>query len=76
MLNFPQNNPFVESKETKGFIRDASRVGLSSRNIDTMQVNDDGSYDIYFAPTPPEGQESNWIPTSEDYFLLFGLYGP
>jgi hypothetical protein len=66
----------VYSMETKGFIRDASRVGLSSRNVDTMQVNDDGSYDIYFAPTPPEGQESNWIPTSEEYFLLFRLYGP
>ena len=41
-----------------------------------MQVNEDGSYDVYFAPEPPMGKESNWIPTGEDFFLLFRLYGP
>jgi hypothetical protein len=24
----------------------------------------------------PKGLESNWIPTGEDFFLLFRLYGP
>lgn len=82
-LNVPKDTPakdfwsvIVYSMETKGFIRDAERVGLSSRNADTMQVNDDGSYDVYFGPQAPKGKESNWIPTSEDYFLLFRLYGP
>jgi len=41
-----------------------------------MNVNDDGSVDIYFAPEAPDGQESNWIPTGEDWFILFRLYGP
>jgi hypothetical protein len=41
-----------------------------------MQKNEDGSYDIYFGPNPPEGMESNSIPTTEDFFLLFRLYGP
>lgn len=62
--------------ETKSFIRDANRVGLSSRDAENMQVNDDGSYDIYFGPEAPDGMESNWIPTPEIYFLLFRLYGP
>ena len=62
--------------ETKSFIRDVDPVGRSSRDADTMQVNEDGSYDIYFGPEAPEGQESNWIPTTEPYFLLFRLYGP
>jgi hypothetical protein len=82
-LNVPADTPakdfwsvIVYSMETKNFVRDASRVGLSSRNADTMQVNEDGSYDIYFAPEAPEGLESNWIPTGEDFFLLFRLYGP
>ena len=66
----------VYSMKTKGFVQNAERVGLSSRNTDTMQVNEDGSYDIYFAPKAPEGKESNWIPTGEDFFLLFRLYGP
>ncbi len=41
-----------------------------------MQVNEDGSCDIYFAPKAPAGMEANWIPTGEDFFLLFRLYGP
>lgn len=82
-LNVPKDTPakdfwsvIVYSMETKNFVKNASRVGLSSRNADTMQVNDDGSYDIYFAPKAPKGMESNWIPTGEDFFLLFRLYGP
>ena len=66
----------VYSMETKSFIRNVERVGLSSRDAADMQVNEDGSYDIYFGPKAPEGMESNWIPTSESYFLLFRLYGP
>jgi hypothetical protein len=82
-LNVPKNTPakdfwsvIVYSMETKSFIRDVSRVGLSSRDADSMQVNKDGSYDIYFGPKAPKGKESNWIPTGEDFFLLFRLYGP
>ena len=82
-LNVPKYVPaknfwsvIVYSMKTKGFVQNAERVGLSSRNTDTMQVNEDGSYDIYFAPRAPKGKASNWIPTGEDYFLLFRLYGP
>jgi hypothetical protein len=82
-LNVPKDTPakdfwsvIVYSMETKSFVRNVERVGLSSRNADTMQVNKDGSYDIYFGPKAPNGKESNWIPTGEDFFLLFRLYGP
>ena len=66
----------VYSMKTKGFMEDVDRVGLSSRVIDSMKRNGDGSVDVYFAPQAPEGMESNWIPTGEDFFLLFRLYGP
>jgi len=82
-LNVPKDTPakdfwsvIVYSMKTKGFVEGAPRVGLSSRNTDTMQANADGSYDVYFAPDAPVGKESNWIPTGEDFFLLFRLYGP
>jgi hypothetical protein len=82
-LNVPKDTPakdfwsvIVYSMETKSFIRNVKRVGLSSRDAKTMQVNDDGSYDVYFGPKAPEGKESNWIPTPERFFLLFRLYGP
>ena len=61
---------------TKGFIRDAKRVGLSKRELDNLAANDDDSVDLYFAPTPPQGKESNWVPTGEDWFSIFRFYGP
>lgn len=82
-LRVPKDTPakdfwsvIVYSMKTKGFVKGVDRVGLSSRNMDTMKSNPDGSVDIYFAPKPPKGMESNWIPTGEDFFLLFRLYGP
>ena len=82
-LNIPADTPakdfwsvIVYSMKTKGFVRNAKRVGFSSNEIDDMVVNDDGSVDVYFAPKAPEGMEKNWIPTGEDFFLLFRLYGP
>jgi hypothetical protein len=66
----------VYSMKTKGFIEGRDRVGLSSKDLGKMKANADGSVDVYFAPKPPAGLESNWIPTGEDFFLLFRLYGP
>lgn len=82
-LNVPADTPakdfwsvIVYSMKTKGFVEEVERVGLSSQVLDTMNKNGDGSVDVYFAPKPPKGMESNWIPTGEDFFLLFRLYGP
>ena len=82
-LNVPANTPakdfwsvIVYSMKTKGFVEGVDRVGLSSNNKDTMKSNEDGSVDVYFAPKAPKGLKSNWIPTGEDFFLLFRLYGP
>lgn len=40
--------------------------------------NDDGSVDIYFGPTCPAGQETNWIQTvpGKGWFPIFRFYGP
>lgn len=82
-LRVPKDTPakdfwsvIVYSMKTKGFIYDRERVGLATPNTKDMIVNADGSYDLYFSPKAPEGFESNWIPTGEDFFLLFRLYGP
>jgi len=66
----------VYSMKTKGFVQDAQRVGISSQDIATMTTNGDWSVDVYLAPNAPQGCESNWIPTGEDFFLIFRLYGP
>jgi len=43
-----------------------------------LQKNVDGSVDLFFGSTPPDGKESNWVPTSVDgsFEVLFRFYGP
>ena len=66
----------VYSMKTKGFIANASKVGIGSYDKAELKQNADGTIDLYFGPKPPEGMESNWLPTGEDFFLIFRLYGP
>ncbi len=82
-LHVPADTPaedfwsvIVYSMKNKGFIAGASETGLATPDMENMAVNDDGSVDVYFGPTAPNGLETNWIPTGEDWFVLFRLYGP
>ena len=47
---------FIYSKENK--------VGISSYEMDRLVKDPDGGVTLYFGPEPPEGLESNWIPTA------------
>jgi len=82
-LTVPKDTPvkdfwsvIVYSMKTKGFVEGVETVGLSSQSLDRMKKNADGSVDVYFAPAAPAGMTANWIPTGEDFFLIFRLYGP
>jgi hypothetical protein len=48
----------------------------SSRNA--LQVNPDGTVDLFVGPTSPRGRESNWIPTvpGRAWFAYFRLFEP
>jgi hypothetical protein len=67
----------VYNRDTHTLIRDVDRAGRSSQSPG-LQSNADGSVDIYFGPTPPDGQESNWIATDPQgrFEVLFRFYGP
>jgi hypothetical protein len=43
-----------------------------------VKKNDDGSYDVYFGPKPPDGKESNWLETvpGKGWFTILRMYGP
>ncbi|QQS53699.1 MAG: DUF1254 domain-containing protein [Candidatus Competibacteraceae bacterium] len=43
-----------------------------------MKKNADGSYDIYFAPEAPKGEEGNWLQTvpGKSWFTILRLYSP
>jgi hypothetical protein len=53
------------------------RSGLSSLDKDSLQVNEDGTVDIYFGPDAHKGLESNWLPTQgKRPYVWLRLYGP
>jgi hypothetical protein len=50
---------------------------ISSQHPDVI-TNEDGSVDVYFGPTAPEGKESNWVQTwpGKGWNVILRLYGP
>jgi hypothetical protein len=62
--------------KTKAFFANADRVAISSSEKAPLKSNPDGTVDLYFGPKPPNGPASDWIPTGDDFFLWFRLYGP
>jgi len=83
-LNVPANVPAkqfwavtVYGHEDAAFIRNSARSSIDSYD-QKVKKNPDGSVDIYFGPTPPAGQEANWIPTpaGKGWFPFFRFYGP
>lgn len=69
----------VYDTQTRSLLQVPSTIwpALAS-NSGTLQTNDDGSHDLYFGPTAPQGRESNWVETipGKSWFQLFRLYGP
>jgi len=67
----------VYDRATHALIRDTKWSSRSSKTPG-LQQNDDGSSDLYFGPSAPEGKESNWVPTNAagGIEVLFRLYGP
>lgn len=69
----------VYDTQTRSLIQVPSTIwpALAS-NTGKLQANADGSWDLYFSPTAPQGTESNWVETlpGKSWFVLFRLYGP
>ena len=59
-------------------IRNAIRKSDLSSRTKGLEVNADGSVDLYFDTTSPAGKEANWVQTNpgESFFLYLRLYGP
>jgi hypothetical protein len=83
-LRVPANAPVRQywsatlyDRETHALIREASHAARSSQTPG-LQVNADGSADLFFGPNAPQGKEANWIPTDPEaeFEILFRFYGP
>ena len=67
----------VYDNETRCFVDTGVQPDRSSR--DKIVKNADGTVDLYFGPTAPDGKpKSNWIQTlpGKGWFSYFRLYGP
>jgi len=67
----------VYDRATHGLVRNMARASRSSQSPG-LQVNGDGSVDIYFGPEALPNEEPNWVPTSPqgEFEVLFRFYGP
>lgn len=59
-------------------ILDAGRPMSAVNSYMDLPVNEDGTIDLYFGPTPPKQGETSWIKTKpgEGFFMYFRFYGP
>ena len=68
----------VYDNQTRSMVQTNQQFpSVSSQNKD-LQVNVDGSVDVYFGPKAPAGKESNWVQTipGKGWFMILRLYGP
>ena len=65
-------------RQTRSMLQtDQPHPSLGSQS-GTVEANPDGSTDIYFGPTAPEGKASNWIQTvpGKGWWIILRLYNP
>jgi hypothetical protein len=64
--------------QTRSMLQTDNQFPGIDNNKPGMIQNADGSWDIYFGPKAPEGQENNWIQTipGKGWNTLWRVYGP
>ncbi|ANY80897.1 hypothetical protein BB934_23905 [Microvirga ossetica] len=64
--------------QTRSELQTSQPFPSKNNKKDELAANPDGSVDIYFGPTAPQGKEANWIATvpNKSWFTLLRLYGP
>jgi len=83
-FNVPANVPvrqfwsvLIYDYQDATFLNNVDKYGVASS--EKLIYNEDGSVDVYFGPTRPEGvDESNYVPTisGKGWFPYFRFYGP
>jgi hypothetical protein len=68
----------VYDPQTRSELQTPQPYPSKNSRRDTLTENPDGSIDLYFGPTAPDGTGSNWTATvpGKGFFLILRLYGP
>lgn len=68
----------VYDNQTRSMLQTGQQYPAVSSQTQGLQVNPDGSVDVYFGPTAPAGKENNWIQTipNKGWNTILRLYNP
>jgi len=84
-LNIPANVPAKDfwsvvayDPQTRSELQTSQPFPSKNNKKSDLDVNPDGSVDLYFGPTAPAGHEKNWVETipGKGWMVLIRLYGP
>ncbi len=68
----------VYDRQTRSMLQTDQHLPRLGSQSGTVETNSDGSTDIYFGPTAPEGKTNNWLQTIPDkgWWPILRLYNP
>lgn len=84
-LHLPPNVPVndfwavtIYDTQTRSQLQTGQSFPTVGSQTQGMKPNADGSFDVFFAPEPPEGKEGNWLQTvpGKSWFAILRMYGP
>jgi len=84
-LNLPSGIPakdfwsiVIYDNRTRSQLQTDARFPSMGSQKEGIEINADGSVDIYFGPTAPAGKQGNWVQTvpGHGWNLILRLYGP
>jgi hypothetical protein len=65
-------------RQTRSMLQTDQHLPRLGSQSGTVETNPDGTTDLYFGPTAPDGKESNWLQTvpGKGWWTILRLYNP